>query len=155
MLESKVWHVCSPHHCPRLLAGLWSCGLSHVTAQSCLVKLLPACRTLFVGNVPDEVTDIDLADYFCNVGEVLSAQIRGNDGGHYAFLEFACPDDVHRVLSLAQDQPFEMCDQPLRVQPRRPKDQHQVSTFPCTFIRRQSLMKVILVVCPLQAFLNR
>ncbi|KAA6427014.1 MAG: hypothetical protein FRX49_03338 [Trebouxia sp. A1-2] len=89
-----------------------------------------ADRTLFVGNVPDEVTDIDLADYFCNVGEVLSAQIRGNDGGHYAFLEFACPDDVHRVLSLAQDQPFEMCDQPLRVQPRRPKDQHQASLPP-------------------------
>ncbi|KAL0026095.1 hypothetical protein WJX79_010008 [Trebouxia sp. C0005] len=89
-----------------------------------------ADRTLFVGNVPDEFTDIDLADYFCNVGEVLSAQIRGNDGGHYAFLEFACPDDVHRVLSLAQDQPFEMCDQPLRVQPRRPKDQHQASLPP-------------------------
>ena len=84
-----------------------------------------------MGNVPDEVTDIDLADYFSNIGEVLSAQIRGNDGGHYAFLEFAYPDDVHRVLSLAQDQPFEMCDQPLKVQPRRPKDQHQVRPFSC------------------------
>lgn len=108
-----------------------------------------------MGNVPDEVTDIDLADYFSNVGEVLSAQIRGNDGGHYAFLEFAYPDDVHRVLSLAQDQPFEMCAQPLKVQPRRPKDQHQVSTFSCRCIRGQSLMSLLLVVCPLQAFLNR
>ena len=98
------------------------------------MKLLTAYRTLFVGNVPDEVTDIDLADYFSNVGEVLSAQIRGNDGGHYAFLEFAYPDDVHRVLSFAQDQPFEICDQPLKVQPRRPKDQHQVRPFSCRFI---------------------
>ncbi len=98
------------------------------------MKTLSTCRTLFVGNVPDEVTDIDLADYFSDVGEVLSAQIRGNDGGHFAFLEFAYPDDVHRVLSLAQDQPFEMFGQPLKVQPRRPKDQQQVSTFSCMFI---------------------
>ncbi|DBB10619.1 hypothetical protein WJX82_005585 [Trebouxia sp. C0006] len=89
-----------------------------------------ADRSLFVGDVLDEVTDIELADYFSNVGEVLSAQIRGNDGGHYAFLEFAYPDDVHRVLSLAQDQPFEMYGQPLKVQPRRPKDQQQASLPP-------------------------
>ena len=79
-----------------------------------------------MGNVPDDVTDIDLAEYFTQIGEVLSAQIRGIDGGRYGFVEFAYPDDVHRVLAIAQEQPFEMGDQQLRVQPRRQKDLHQV-----------------------------
>lgn len=87
-----------------------------------------------MGNVPDDVTDIDLADYFTQIGEVLSAQIRGNDGGRYGFVEFAYPDDVHRVLAIAQEQPFEMGDQQLRVQPRRQKDLHQVSFFFLVFL---------------------
>ena len=85
------------------------------------------CRTVFVGNVPDGVTDADLAEYFGDIGEVNSAQLRGNDGGHYGFVEFTNPAKVHEVLSLAEQQPFMMGDQYLRVQPRRQKEQHQVS----------------------------
>ena len=84
------------------------------------------CSTVFVGNVPDGVTDMDLGDYFGDIGEVNSAQLRGNDGGHYGFVEFADPAIAQHVLSLAEQQPFMMGDQYLRVQPRRQKDQHQV-----------------------------
>ncbi len=82
-----------------------------------------------MGNVPDDVTDIDLAEYFSQVGEVLSAQLRGNDGGHYGFVEFAYPEDVQNVLGVAEQQPFQMGDNYLRVQPRRQKDQRQVRFF--------------------------
>jgi len=47
------------------------------------------CRTVFVGSVPHHISDAELADYFCDVGEVLTVQIRGNDEAHYAFVEFA------------------------------------------------------------------
>lgn len=87
------------------------------------------CRTVFVGNVPDEVTDMELAEFFCELGQVLSAQIRGNDGAHYGFVEFAYPEHVQHVLGIADQQPFMMGDCYLRVQPRRPKEFYQVS-FP-------------------------
>ena len=85
------------------------------------------CRTVFVGNVPDDMTDIDLAEYFSELGEVLSASMRGHDGGHYGFVEFAHPEHVHNVLHMAEQQPFKMGDNYLKVQPRRQKEQRPVS----------------------------
>ena len=82
---------------------------------------------MFVGNVPDGVTDTDLADYFGEIGEVNSAQLRGNDGGHFGFVEFRYPAHAHEVLRLAEQQPFMMDEKYLRVQPRRQKDHNQVS----------------------------
>ncbi len=75
----------------------------------------------------DGITDKDLAGYFVDIGEVHSAQLRGNDGGHYGFMEFADPAVAEQVLSLAEQQPFMMGDQYLRVQLHRPKHQNQVS----------------------------
>lgn len=89
-----------------------------------------ADRTVFVGNLPDEVTDMELAEFFCELGQVLSAQIRGNEGAHFGFVEFAYPEHVQQVLAIADEQPFMMGDCYLRVQPRRPKDHHQVSGPP-------------------------
>ena len=83
-------------------------------------------RTVFVGNLPDEVSEMELAEYFCELGEVLAAQIRGNDGGHYGFVEFALPEHVQHVLSCAEQQPFMIGDNYLRVQLRRPKGPRQV-----------------------------
>lgn len=82
-----------------------------------------------MGNVPDEVTDMELAEFFCELGQVLSAQIRGTDGAHYGFVEFAYPEHVQHVLGIADQQPFMMGDCYLRVQPRRAKEVYQVS-FP-------------------------
>ena len=82
---------------------------------------------MFVGNVPDDVTDVELAEYFCELGEVLSVQLRGNDGGHYGFVEFAFPESVQHVLCIAEQQPFMMGDHHLQVKPRRNTEQHQVS----------------------------
>ena len=84
---------------------------------------------MFVGNVPDGVTDTDLADYFGEIGEVNSAQLRGNDGGHFGFVEFRYPAHAQDVLRLAEQQPFMMDDQYLRVQPRSQKDHNQVIYF--------------------------
>lgn len=86
-----------------------------------------ADRTMFVGNVPDDVTDVELAEYFCELGEVLSVQLRGNDGGHYGFVEFAFPESVQHVLCIAEQQPFMMGDHHLQVKPRRNTEQHQGS----------------------------
>ena len=80
-----------------------------------------------MGNVPDGVTDADLAEYFGDIGEVDTAQLRGNDGSHYGFVEFRDPAKVHEVLSLAEQQPFMMGDHHLRVQPRWQKEQTKVS----------------------------
>lgn len=79
-----------------------------------------------MGCLPDHVTDMELAEYFCELGQVLSAQIRGNDGAHFGFVEFAYPEHVQHVLSIAEQQPFMMGDSYLRVQPRRPKEHRQV-----------------------------
>ena len=79
-----------------------------------------------MGNLPDDLTDMELAEYFCEVGQVLSAQIRGSDGAHFGFVEFAYPEHVQHVLGLAEQQPFMLGDSYLRVQPRRPKEHHQV-----------------------------
>ena len=87
-------------------------------------------RTVFVGNLPDDLSDMELAEYFCELGQVLSAQIRGNDGAHFGFVEFAYPEHVQHVLSLADQQPFMMGDSYLRVQPRRAKEYRQVR-FEC------------------------
>jgi len=81
---------------------------------------------VFVGNVPHHISDAELADYFCDVGEVLTVQIRGNDEAHYAFVEFAYPEQVENVLTLANQQPFMLEDVILRVQPRHGKSRHQV-----------------------------
>ena len=89
------------------------------------------CRTVFVGNVPDYISDAELAEYFCDVGEVLTVQIRGNDGGHYAFVEFAYPEQVEQVLDLATQQPFMLEGVMLRVQARHGKGAHQVMTTCC------------------------
>lgn len=80
-----------------------------------------------MGNVPDHISDAELAEYFCDVGEVLTVQIRGNDGGHYAFVEFALPKQVEQVLYLATQQPFMLEDVMLRVQPRHGKSGQQVT----------------------------
>lgn len=95
-------------------------------ATTCCVMPHGPCRTVFVGNLPDEVTDMELAEFFCELGQVLSAQIRGNEGAHFGFVEFAYPEHVQQVLAIADEQPFMMGDCYLRVQPRRPKDHHQV-----------------------------
>ena len=79
-----------------------------------------------MGNIPDDVSDMELAEYFCELGEVLAAQIRGNEGGHYGFVEFAYPQHVQQVLSIAEQQPFMLGGNYLRVQPRRPKESCQV-----------------------------
>lgn len=79
-----------------------------------------------MGNLPDDLSDMELAEYFCELGQVLSAQIRGNDGAHFGFVEFAYPEHVQHVLSLADQQPFMMGDSYLRVQPRRAKEHRQV-----------------------------
>lgn len=84
---------------------------------------------MFVGNVPDHVSDAELAEYFCEVGEVLTVQIRGNDNGHYAFVEFAYPEHVEQVLDLAIQQPFMLEGAMLRVQPRHGKSGNQVMLF--------------------------
>ena len=83
-------------------------------------------RTVYVGNLPDDLSDMELAEYFCDLGQVLSAQIRGNDGAHFGFVEFTYPEHVQHVLSLADQQPFMMGDSYLRVQPRRAKEHCQV-----------------------------
>ncbi|KAL3142404.1 hypothetical protein ABBQ38_002739 [Trebouxia sp. C0009 RCD-2024] len=97
-------------------------------------------RTVFVGNVPDEVTDMELAEFFCELGQVLSAQIRGTDGAHYGFVEFAYPEHVQHVLGIADQQPFMMGDCYLRVQPRRAKEVYQGQDEPSEFeYERQEL----------------
>lgn len=81
--------------------------------------------------MPDYISDAELAEYFCDVGEVLTVQIRGNDGGLYAFVEFAYPEQVQQVLDLATQQPFMLEGVMLRVQARHGKGAHQVMTTCC------------------------
>lgn len=91
-----------------------------------------------MGNVPDHITDAELAEYFCEVGEVLTVQIRGNGGAHYAFVEFAYPEHVEEVLNLASQQPFMLDDSALRVQPRHYGREHQVSLVLCLLMHWES-----------------
>lgn len=109
----------------------------HVTSSSSLPASAaaaainyPDSQQVFVGNLPQHLTDQDLIEFFEQYGRVLDFRINRKTGGpqsgnnigqkNFGFMAFESPDTVQRVLS---ERPIYLRKHRLNIEEKKPKEE--------------------------------